>query len=425
MAFHQPTLSAVRFGGAPLEIYPPPPSAAPSSETWLFDGQTWTLASPATTPLARSGHSMMSVGTRVYMFGGVDHNGSPINDLWEWNGNDWSRFVSSTAPAPRAGAAMAGGVVFGGYDPISGTHFDDVWQVDTGRWYQFPASGPSARRNAAMAEIDVWNVARDQLILHGGRDAQGNILSDTWSFSPRFGTWTLLPPGGPARAEHAMFFDDDSDQLYMTGGVGPAGLANDLWRFDGLQWFDMSTAVGPLPVRAAAATLDPVRHRILVVGGATSTGSGPATDAHWEWGSTNPQFESFGSGCAAWGPVPTLTAGPRAARGSSIYFEVANLRLVDLPYLLVGFSDSQWNGTPLPLSLSAYRLPGCELGVAIDDSYLMDGIPTLGTGRRYITVPVPDTQALLGLEFFTQGAVLSSLQQRLRGVTNALRATIY
>ncbi|MCA2978775.1 MAG: hypothetical protein INH37_10850, partial [Myxococcaceae bacterium] len=40
------------------------------SDTWEWDGATWTQRSPSTSPPARSGHAMATLGTKVVLFGG-------------------------------------------------------------------------------------------------------------------------------------------------------------------------------------------------------------------------------------------------------------------------------------------------------------------------------------------------------------------
>jgi hypothetical protein len=168
-----------------------------------FAQADWTLRSPAHVPPKRMYTAMAqfgSSGAGVVMFGGLNL-GPPgvfsqfnvLDDTWTWNGTDWTQLSPSLSPPARYGASMA-------FDPVSGT-----------------------------------------AILFGGRNAAGQLLSDTW----RFGLhciaktscslrWTQPAPLTipPARADAAMAFDDFLQRVILTGGTSGSGTLNDTWRFD-------------------------------------------------------------------------------------------------------------------------------------------------------------------------------------------------
>src|SRR5438094_15430 len=57
--------------------------------SWTFDGSTWTQASPAQSPPARSGASLTydtAAGTEV-LFGGSDAAGAALGDAWAYDGS--------------------------------------------------------------------------------------------------------------------------------------------------------------------------------------------------------------------------------------------------------------------------------------------------------------------------------------------------
>src|SRR5207247_97261 len=61
-------------------------------------------------PLARSGHSMSTWGTRgVILFGGRSVQGNfDLNDTWFWDGTRWNFLTFANSPPPaREGALMA------------------------------------------------------------------------------------------------------------------------------------------------------------------------------------------------------------------------------------------------------------------------------------------------------------------------------
>jgi len=101
-----------------------------NSETWVYDlsANTWTNQAPATSPSARYGHAMASLGgDQVLLFGGWDV--SELNgETWGYDlsANTWTSQVPATSPSERCNHAMAslggdqvllfGGLVDGGWD---------------------------------------------------------------------------------------------------------------------------------------------------------------------------------------------------------------------------------------------------------------------------------------------------------------------
>jgi hypothetical protein len=65
------------------------------SDTWLWDGQKWSQAHPATSP---SGRDTGIAANLVYdaalgqsvLFGGTGPPRTILDDVWEWNGTDWT-----------------------------------------------------------------------------------------------------------------------------------------------------------------------------------------------------------------------------------------------------------------------------------------------------------------------------------------------
>ena len=63
----------------------------------------WEELHPSTHPTARLGHSMVTVGGEVLLFGGVDQDYAPLGDLWRWDraGQTWV-LLQSSGPGGRA-----------------------------------------------------------------------------------------------------------------------------------------------------------------------------------------------------------------------------------------------------------------------------------------------------------------------------------
>ena len=307
----------------------------------------------------------------------------------------------------------AGCLVFGGYDPLTNTYLGDTWLWEpSSNWTQWTSGpSPSPRRGAGMVEVINLNV-----ILHGGHNA--GPLADTWRWNN--GTWTSLPQAaGPARSSFAIGYDPSNQQTFLSGGhyaSTPTGFADDLWRFDGQVWRDITPATHPSQVIHAATTLDVTRHRLMVFGG---TGGITASNEHWDYDGTFPVLY-FGSGCAVSGPTPTLTTSSAAIGGLLLTSIYGNGATVPVALFAIGFSNQNWNGVPLPLSLASLGL-NCDLLVEPFSIELRSRGPSASGFTTF--APIPDAAVLIGTDLFLQGGVLNAAG--FRGVTNAARCRIF
>ena len=154
-----------------------------TNETWAWDGSTWNLVA-TTGPSPRYGAEMVfdSVRGKVVLFGGFHSFGPPLGDTWEWDGNSWTEIVvPGTLPLPRFNFSMAYDpareevILFGGID-INGDENGNTWAFDGATWTQISSVGPSPRRFAAMEYDD----AGQEMILVGGLPEIGGWQADTW-----------------------------------------------------------------------------------------------------------------------------------------------------------------------------------------------------------------------------------------------------
>ena len=172
MAYDDARARVVLFGGNR--------TVAMFGDTWEWDGTTWTLRSPATSPPSRQQHAMAydAARRRVVLFGGTT-GGTVFRDTWEWDGMNWMARSPATSPLERTQYAMAYDsgrqrvVLFGGSRP-------DTWEWDGANWTQVsPAASPPARYAHAMA----YDGARARTVVFSG---VGIFLpfSDTWEYYP-------------------------------------------------------------------------------------------------------------------------------------------------------------------------------------------------------------------------------------------------
>ena len=85
------------------------PPSGDLNDTWVWNGQTWLLLHPATSPPPRNSASMADDAATgiIVLFGGVSPTGTVLGDTWTWNGSTWTQHHPATSPPARTGASMA------------------------------------------------------------------------------------------------------------------------------------------------------------------------------------------------------------------------------------------------------------------------------------------------------------------------------
>jgi hypothetical protein len=256
-------------------------------DTWVSDGRTWKLVSPAHKPAARRAATMAYDTQRqvVVLYGGLVQDrgeGSPASDTWVWDGSDWKMVESTNAsPGARIGSKMVstprGVVLFGGSVFNNDQFFADAWTWDGARWTRIDrAPTPPGRNNAAAA----WNEVDSSLFVYGGSGlnpaaaggAAGKPLSDSWLL--KGATWEQISATGPtARAQANALWDASARRvLVMFGmtGVDCPQPTNEVWAWDGTSWSRLASAA--VPVRWGAALAQAADGSALLFGGSDEPG---------------------------------------------------------------------------------------------------------------------------------------------------------
>jgi hypothetical protein len=122
--------------------------------------------------------------------------------------------------------------------------------------------------------------------------------------------------------------------------------------------------------------------------------------------------QTFGDGCATTdGLVPRIACSGVATIGTDFTFYLSRVAPSSAAWLVLGTSNTIWNGMDLPLDLSPYGIPGCELAVAADAI-----VPTTtyavraGEGVGALTLSIPNDVALQGTTHYGQWLVSEALQ---------------
>jgi hypothetical protein len=252
----------------------------------------WMQPTPSGTPPARrGGHSAIydPVRDRMVVFGGWS-GPSTLNEFWTLalaGEPVWMQLTpSGTPPSARSEHSAIHDqvrdrmVVFGGY---STSPLNDVWVLslaDGPAWAQLTPSGtpPSARSGHSA----IYDPVRDCMVVFGGHSSSLVDNNDVWALSlAGTSTWTQLAPSGmspSARNSHCAIYDPVRDRMVVFGGYGlgpPFGYLNDVWALSLAgtpAWTELAPAgTAPSARRNPSAIYDPVRDRMVVFGGSSSS----------------------------------------------------------------------------------------------------------------------------------------------------------
>lgn len=221
---------------------------------------------------------------RIVMFGGNRAGNIRHGDTWVYDGM-WSQLAIAEPPSARTGVAGAydaerGNVVMFGGDTATGT-VAETWVLDGDVWTQRLVAGPPARRDHRMA----YSAKRKRVVLFGGYSSSASTtpLTDTWEWD---GTaWQSITTTDAPTEVGAMAYDATGEQVVLFGGHKTK--LDETWLYDG-DWMPVVQATKPAARRRAAMAYDPVRGRIVLVGGTDKNvgAGGPGFEDTWEFDGT-------------------------------------------------------------------------------------------------------------------------------------------
>lgn len=197
---------------------------------------------------------MCMLGADVFMFGGVQYEGSLVylDDAWKLVGDEWSEVTLSTVPSARAGHQMVydddaeRALMMGGKDASS--TFDETWEFPplAGDFNQLSVSPiENGLNNQVYNHLMVWDssgpralaVIPTSFLSGGAGDRVWEFSSGDWSeltLSPEFGSVAVQ-----ARYRELMAGCWADDRLLLaSGGFGNANYTNDVFELAGTAWSD-------------------------------------------------------------------------------------------------------------------------------------------------------------------------------------------
>jgi len=192
------------------------------------------------------------------------------------------------------------------------------------------ADQPSARTASALAALPDGS-----LLLFGGLDEEGNVLGDTWVFSPSKGeAWIeLFPTDAPApRHGHRMIALPDGTVMMFGGENVQAELMNDLHHFTNSMWESEDTT-GPLPPVRADCAMWPNGSLTYIFGGRGESGD---LDDLWAY---DPDAGTWAQKASASNPAAGAAVGAAATlvyvlgySGTTPMYAYENDQWFDMPF---------------------------------------------------------------------------------------------
>ena len=175
-------------------------------------------------------------------------------------------------PKPRYGAvswkdSSGNAYVFGGYN---GNYLNDLWRFNGTSWSPVTNTDgglgtPSARYGAVS-----WKDSSGNDYVFGGNNS-ASYLNDLWKFNGT--SWSEVTNAGtpPSVRAAAVAWKDSSGNAYVFGGYNGTFFLNDLWMFNGTSWSPVTIAGTRPSVRSGAVAWTNNAGNTYIFGGYNST----------------------------------------------------------------------------------------------------------------------------------------------------------
>lgn len=219
----------------------------------------------------------------------------------------------------------------------------------------------------------------------------GFAADNVWCSNDRGGTWLAVTGTAPLALPPAPVYGlavhpEDGSVLYAATEVG-VFTSDDR----GAHWSARNE--GPANVVCEEITFMHGARRLVLA----TLGRGL-----WTADVVRPGATEFGTACAGHATPPTVAVDPLATARIGHVVNVAGAGLrVGQPgaFLIVGLSNTTWNGIPLPFDLTPFGFTNCPLQVSVD---LVVAAAINGSGTATWPLPLPDNRGLLGARIYAQ-----------------------
>ena len=237
-------------------------------------------------PVARIAHTMVEIGGKAYLFGGMAQNRSILlNDLsvGDPEQNKWAQETPVNAPPPARNhhAAVAyNNKMYVFFGQGNGGLINDVWVYDPSskRWEEKLPAGmvPEARASHSAT------VFGNRIFIAGGKTYNGT-LKELLAYSPEKNTFESMAASPNAFAAHKAV--SVNEKMYVYGGADEQGnLYSSLFAYDPARnvW-ESPSAQGVIPLARYFHTLVAEGTRLWAAGGKGKNSAGTMVDLADIW----------------------------------------------------------------------------------------------------------------------------------------------
>ena len=211
-------------------------------------------------------------------------------------------------------------------------------------------------------------------------------------------------------------------QGWFRAALVPSGTSPQTWTVTGfgtsavnVTWnLAQKTASGP---RATIGTNNVDAHGVVTHAGCTATGgfnygTGFGATAYMQAlqgvqaAFVAGTLGAFGTGCGGASGTPQLALSGLPDLGATVNATITQTDPLQNLFgvLMVGVSDTTWNGAPLPLDLGLVGIPGCSLRVAADLQFSL----STNFGSATLPLAIPNQAPFLGASFYLQHFALDA-----------------
>lgn len=255
-------------------------SSALTRPLWEYDGATWQNRTPGNSPLVMDCPEFaFDADARQTLL--LSEPTTPVvageSETWGWNGRSWTLLTSGAQPRARTGGVMGYDplrhqtILFGGQDD-DGFFIGDTWLFAGNHWTALnPTSSPGLVSGASMT----YDAALGGLVLYGGGGPGPDYpaLHRLWLWD---GTTWRDRGTGPADIS-TISYDAGAHRLLALGRSGSGGI---VWSYDGSRWSLIPLTPAPQIVGSPSFVYDAAARKTLLFGGSKQVGavSTPASE---------------------------------------------------------------------------------------------------------------------------------------------------
>ncbi|KAL0209637.1 hypothetical protein RCL1_008475 [Eukaryota sp. TZLM3-RCL] len=212
------------------------------SDSYIFDSSSaqWVIVENLpVTPEPRYRSAGASVGMVAYIFGGMSSKHRELNDLWAFDmtRHSWRKITpSGSSPSPRYGHTLVSYgsklYLFGGAKQKPSHYFNDLWVFDTVS-EQWSCSSPDKLSHytpeGRYGHLMVYVPLLESFLIYGGSATEGKRMTDAWMCNPKtksFTKYTFASNSAlstPSALAHASATTITDDGIMIVGGQNRSG----------------------------------------------------------------------------------------------------------------------------------------------------------------------------------------------------------